>query len=256
MRRVIATALAGAISLASPACAQTFSTGIPEPIGARKNAATPPAVLPPAAPAAAPLGTIARAPVKPAQPASLAHPAQPASAARPGKAKRNAASTSNVCERELARASAVYNIPLPVLYAVGLQESGINGHLQQYMLNVAGKDYLATSLPDAMRAFNEARAQGIKLIDIGCLQVNYYYHGKKFRSVEQMFNPRLNVDVAAQELRDWRKSQGNWTMAVARYNASKHNVAGQKRYVCAVIRRLVDTGMGDWTPEARSLCNS
>ncbi|OYZ95812.1 MAG: hypothetical protein B7X99_14845 [Rhizobiales bacterium 17-65-6] len=224
--------------------------------------------MPPAAPAAAPFGTIARAPAKPAQPAKPTQPAslaklaqpvpvaRPSSAARPGKPKRNAASTSNVCERELARASAVYNIPLPVLYAVGLQESGINGHLQQYMLNVAGKDYLATSLPDAMRAFNEARAQGIKLIDVGCLQVNYYYHGKKFRSVEQMFNPRLNVDVAAQELRDWRKSQGNWTMAVARYNASKHNVAGQKRYVCAVIRRLVDTGMGDWTPEARSLCHS
>ncbi|OYY86586.1 MAG: hypothetical protein B7Y61_06275, partial [Rhizobiales bacterium 35-66-30] len=235
--------MAGAISLASPVCAQTFSTGIPEPIGARKNAA------PPSAPAAAPLGTIPRAPAKPAQPASRANSVQPASlansaqpvpvarpnsAARPGKPKRNAASTSNVCERELARASALYNIPLPVLYAVGLQESGINGHLQQYMLNVAGKDYLATSLPDAMRAFNEARAQGIKLIDVGCLQVNYYYHGKKFRSVEQMFNPRLNVEVAAQELRDWRKSQGNWTMAVARYNASKHNVAGQKRYVCAV----------------------
>ncbi|MFG1397339.1 transglycosylase SLT domain-containing protein [Roseixanthobacter pseudopolyaromaticivorans] len=192
------------------------------------------------------MGTIARAPAKPAQ----------GSSAQAGKGKSGGASTSNVCERELARASAIYNIPLPVLYAVGLQETGVNGHLQQYMLNIAGKDYLATSLPDAMRAFNAARAQGISLIDVGCLQVNYYYHGKKFRSVEQMFEPRLNVEVAAQELQDWRKSQGNWTMAVARYNASKQNVAGQKRYVCAVIRRLVETGMGDWTPEARTLCAS
>jgi soluble lytic murein transglycosylase-like protein len=43
-------------------------------------------------------------------------------------------------------------------------------------------------------------------------------------------------------------------MAVARYHAGPNNNPAQKRYICAVIRNLVATGFGAWTPEAKRFC--
>ena len=86
------------------------------------------------------------------------------------------------------------------------------------------------------------------------MQVNYRYHGEKFASVSQMFDPSSNVDYAARFLRELRTREGSWTMAVARYNAGPNNDPAQRKYVCAVIRSMVSAGMGAWTAAARVLC--
>lgn len=160
----------------------------------------------------------------------------------------------NVCERELQRASVKYNVPLPILYAVGLTESGYRGFLQPYTLYIEGKDYISSNLQDAMRLFNAARARGVQLIDIGCMQVNYYWHKQEFRTVEEIFDPRLNVEQAARFLQVLKKRHGTWTMALARYNAGPNNTPAQKRYVCRVMKNLVAAGVGSWTPDARTFC--
>lgn len=36
--------------------------------------------------------------------------------------------------------------------------------------------------------------KGIRNIDIGCMQINYKVHGKHFRNIEEMFEPRNNVN--------------------------------------------------------------
>ncbi len=69
-----------------------------------------------------------------------------------------------------------------------------------------------------------------------------------------MFDPVRNVDYAAKFLKELRNREGNWTMAVARYNAGPANVIGQKRYVCSVIGSLVASGFGAWTSAARGFC--
>jgi hypothetical protein len=43
-------------------------------------------------------------------------------------------------------------------------------------------------------------------------------------------------------------------MAVARYNAGPANPAAQKRYICAVIAHMVESGVGAWTANARAFC--
>jgi soluble lytic murein transglycosylase-like protein len=45
-------------------------------------------------------------------------------------------------------------------------------------------------------------------------------------------------------------------MAVARYHAGPNNNPAQKRYVCAVIRNMVASGFGQWTPNAKSFCDA
>uniref|UniRef100_Q07SG1 Lytic transglycosylase, catalytic n=1 Tax=Rhodopseudomonas palustris (strain BisA53) TaxID=316055 RepID=Q07SG1_RHOP5 len=162
---------------------------------------------------------------------------------------------SGPCEREMSLAAKRHGVPLGVLYSVGLSETGRKGVLNPYALNIDGKSVLARNRPDAVTRFADAKRNGAKLIDLGCMQINQHYHGDKFPSVEAMFDPSRNVDYAARFLKELRAREGSWTMAVARYNAGPGNKIGQRRYVCSVIGSLVASGFGSWTSDARAFCS-
>lgn len=164
------------------------------------------------------------------------------------------ATKSNVCEREMASAAVAEGLPLGVLYAVGLTETGRKGSLSPYALNIEGRTVFASSERQAVLEFRKAKASGKKLIDLGCMQINHFYHGNEFTSVAAMLDPHENVQYAARFLKQLKAQEGSWTMAVARYHAGPDNDPAQKRYICAVIRNLVATGFGNWTPEARQFC--
>jgi hypothetical protein len=169
-------------------------------------------------------------------------------------ASSDAGAGSMACEREMARAARDSGVPLNVLYSVGLTETGRKGELGPYDMNVDGREVHSDTLPAALARFAAARAQGAKFIDVGCMQINVRFHGRRFISVAQMFDPALNVGYAASFLKTLRAQEGNWTLAVARYNAGPGNPAAERAYVCAVIRNIVASGFGQWTADARSLC--
>lgn len=154
----------------------------------------------------------------------------------------------------MMRAAQKYGVPLGVLYAVGLTETGRRGSLSPFALNIEGPSFFPRTLADALRLYAQARKEGAKLIDIGCMQINHFYHGSHFRSVADMFDPHENVDYAAQFLKDLRGKEGSWTLAAARYHAGPDNNPAQKQYVCAVIVNMVASGFGRWTPNARTFC--
>lgn len=169
-------------------------------------------------------------------------------------APRAAWAAGNACEREMRAAATRYDVPLGVLYAVGLTESGHKESLQPNAMNIAGTPYFASSRDDALRRFAAERAKGVTLIDVGCMQINQHYHGDEFPSVAAMFEPHANVDYAARFLKELRQREGSWTLAVARYHAGPDNNPAQKQYVCTVITNMVATGFGRWTDEARAFC--
>ena len=162
----------------------------------------------------------------------------------------------NICESEMLHAATTHAIPVGVLYAVALTETGQRGSLNAYAMNVAGRPVFNADLPKALSVFSTARQSGVKLIDIGCMQINHYFHGKNFGSVEDMFDPHKNVDYAAVFLKRLREQEGSWTAAVARYHAGPNNAPAQKTYVCAVIRNMVASGFGGWTTESERFCRS
>ena len=166
------------------------------------------------------------------------------------------ASAQTVCEEHMIRVSQAYDIPVGVLYSVGLTESGRRSSLQPYALNIQGKAFFGTTKEDAMAAFNAARNEGKKLIDIGCMQINHYYHRDQFPSLDSMFDPATNVEYSARFLKKLKARHATWTMAVARYHAGPNNNPAQQRYVCTVIRNMVATGFGQWTDTARSFCGN
>jgi len=160
----------------------------------------------------------------------------------------------SICEAEMTRAAEAYDVPLGVLYAVGMTETGRRGKLHPYALNIAGRSYFGTGVRDAVETFNKERRRGIRLIDLGCMQINHHYHGREFDTIEDMLDPAQNVEYAARFLKELRKREGSWTLAVARYHAGPNNLPAQKRYVCAVIRNMVASGFGEWTTNARTFC--
>jgi soluble lytic murein transglycosylase-like protein len=161
---------------------------------------------------------------------------------------------ANVCEREMVRAAAANEVPLGMLYAIGVTESGRDGSLQPYALNIEGRAVYEVSKAAAMRSFQEAQRGGAKLIDVGCMQINHHYHAESFSSLEDMLDPAQNVAYAAQFLSELKKREGSWTMAIARYHAGPNNGPAQKAYVCRVIGNMVEAGFGGWTNDARSYC--
>jgi soluble lytic murein transglycosylase-like protein len=195
------------------------------------------------------------APAPTAQTAPVPAAIQPPSAARlKGQAAAPPVAGTGVCEAQIQAAAAKYGIPEGILYSVGLTETGRKGSLYPYAMNIEGKAFFPPSRQDAMRKFQEARGQGVKLIDIGCMQINHHFHGEHFASAEEMFDPRLNVEYAAKFLSNLHGRHETWTMAVARYHAGPNNDPAQKRYVCRVIANLVATGYGSWTGNASQFC--
>ncbi len=161
---------------------------------------------------------------------------------------------SGVCERYMAAAARRHGVPLPVLYAVGRTESGRDGRLHPWTLNVRGRSVYAKSRGEALSIARSLAASGERMFDIGCMQLNYHYHRAAFGSLWEMLDPARNVDYAARFLERLYRRHGNWTLAAARYHAGPRNISAQKRYVCKVIRNLVASGFGRWTPQARDFC--
>jgi len=154
----------------------------------------------------------------------------------------------------MAAAARESEVPLDILYSVGLTETGHHGVLGPFDLNVDGRSVHNETLPQALGAYAAADHAGAKFIDIGCMQINHHYHAAHFHSLEEMFDPQRNVRYAAALLKTLRVQEGSWTMAVARYNAGPDNPTAQKRYVCAVIAHMVESGVGAWTANARAFC--
>lgn len=166
-----------------------------------------------------------------------------------------ASASSGACEKEIQAAAAKYGVPEGILYSVGLTETGRKGSLYAFAMNVEGKAYYPASRQEALQVFEAARREGRKLIDIGCMQINHYFHSENFQSPAEMFEPRRNVEYAAKFLRNLHERHETWTMAVARYHAGPNNDPAQKKYVCRVISNLVATGYGKWTTNASQFCN-
>ena len=161
---------------------------------------------------------------------------------------------SLACEREMTRASAQHGVPLNVLYSVGLTETGSRNGLSPYDMNVDGQAVHSTSLAEAMARFAQAKGRGAKFIDIGCMQINHHFHSADFHSLERDVRPGAQCRICRELPQILKAQEGTWTLAVARYNAGPGNPAAEKTYVCSVIRNMVASGFGQWTANARALC--
>ena len=90
-----------------------------------------------------------------------------------------------------------------------------------WTVNAQGKGAFYPSKAEAIRAVKRLQAQGVKSIDVGCMQINLVYHPDAFNSLEEAFDPKANVTYAAKFLKNIYENKDNdWIKAAMAYHSS------------------------------------
>lgn len=120
-------------------------------------------------------------------------------------------------------AAAQAGIPASVLFAIAQQESGISLRGQlipwPWTLNVAGAPQRFASRDQACTALTVALTRhDPRRIDVGLGQTNLGYHPERYASACDALDPRSNLAVTADLLREHYADIGDWVVAAGRYH--------------------------------------
>lgn len=142
-----------------------------------------------------------------------------------GENARDPLSVHNSCAAYIHKYEHMYRIPHGLLQAISKAESGRKDHTGQivawpWTINVGGKGYFFPTKKAAVAAVQALQQKGVKSIDIGCMQVNLYYHPKAFKNLEDGFEPLHNVAYAAYFLTSLHREHKCWYRAVAHYHSA------------------------------------
>lgn len=88
-----------------------------------------------------------------------------------------------------------------------------------WTVNANGSGSYFASRAEAVAFVRDLQAHGVRLIDVGCFQVDLFYHPAAFSNLEQAFDPVANADYAARFLTDLHNRTGSWKAAVAGYHS-------------------------------------
>ncbi len=151
-------------------------------------------------------------------------PAGPACAADPAAAPAPVqGDPAELCERAIVNGARRGGVPVEVLHAVALTETGKkqDGRLRAWpwAINREGKGYWFDSYEEALAFARQSLAEGRTSFDVGCVQINYRWHGHAFPSLEDMFNPEFTATYAAQFLRTLYEERHDWTAAAGAYHS-------------------------------------
>lgn len=143
---------------------------------------------------------------------------------------------ADLCDGAARAASALTGVPLAVLQAIALTETG--RHLPgagdglrpwPWTVNQAGEGHWFATQEQALAYATEARDQGISNIDLGCFQLNQRWHGDAFPSLQAMFDPQQNALYAARLLRSLYQKYGDWSQAAGAYHSNTPEYAARYR---------------------------
>lgn len=142
-----------------------------------------------------------------------------------GQSERMFVPAHNTCGPYIRKYEKHHAIPTGLLHAISKAESGIKdikGRLVPWpwTINAQGKGYFFPNKQAAISAVRALQAKGIESIDVGCMQVNLYYHPKAFKSLADAFEPSKNVAYAARFITSLKKDHNCWHRAIAHYHSS------------------------------------
>lgn len=146
--------------------------------------------------------------------------------------------TSNLCIRAALPIENTHRIPHGLLNAISLKETGRWSNKKKvsfawpWTVTAKGKGIYLPSKVDAIAEVNRLKKQGVTNIDVGCMQINLFYHPNAFSSLEKAFDPFLNTKYGAEFLAKLFVGNGSWELAVERYHSGDR--ARGKRYRLAV----------------------
>jgi hypothetical protein len=128
-----------------------------------------------------------------------------------------------ICERAALDAANESGVPLGVLRAISLTETGRrkNKTFQPWpwTVNMEGVGKWFDTFEDARSYVEQHFQRGARSFDVGCFQINYRWHHQAFESIDQMFDPRENALYAARFLTELYEEFGDWSKAAGAYHS-------------------------------------
>jgi hypothetical protein len=145
------------------------------------------------------------------------------------------ASPSALCRAAIAAAERAAGIPAGLLHAIGRVESGRRDPETgsfgpwPWTINAEGRGHFFPTREAAIAAVRQLQAEGVRSIDIGCMQVNLRHHPNAFASLEEAFDPVANARYAARFLTELHATRNDWLRAAANYHSNTPHFADAYR---------------------------
>jgi soluble lytic murein transglycosylase-like protein len=137
-----------------------------------------------------------------------------------------AADPASACLEAASAAERNWTLPPDLIHAIGRVESGRYDRATNrvspwpWTVNANGTGFVFDSQLEAVTFVRILQSRGVRLIDVGCFQVDLFYHPSAFSSLEQAFDPAANADYAARFLSQLRGRTGSWPAAIAGYHSA------------------------------------
>ena len=142
-------------------------------------------------------------------------------------------STAELCKHAATRAAAREGVPLSVMTAIMLGESGRrhDGAVSAWpwTVNMQGTGVWFDDRSQALAYIAQHHARGARSYDVGCFQINWRWHADNFASIEQMIDPQANAIYAARFLSALYQELGDWSRAAGAYHSRTPRYANRYR---------------------------
>lgn len=182
--------------------------------------------------------------------------APPRLAAMPGATEGSA----HACRAAITIAEREAGIPAGLLQAIGRVESGrrdpATGRFAPWpwTINAEGRGMYFPTREAAIAEVRQLQLRGVRLIDIGCMQINLHHHPAAFPSLEQGFDPLTNARYAARFLGELQAVRQDWVRSAANYHSNTPDRAEAYRArVLAAWNQEQRSPGGDPAAEATAL---
>ncbi|HEY4344134.1 MAG TPA: transglycosylase SLT domain-containing protein [Parvibaculum sp.] len=129
------------------------------------------------------------------------------------------------CERATVLIEAAHKMPRALLFSVAMVESGrLNPELRKprpwpWTINAEGQSFYFKTKKDAIAATRRLLKEGVRSIDVGCMQINLRYHPDAFADLNEAFDPAANVTYGAKFLKTLHERTDSWPEAIATYHS-------------------------------------
>ena len=152
------------------------------------------------------------------------------------------AQQSELCAAALREAEQRYHLPPALLSSIAKVESGrpitslADIRPWPWTIDADGTGLFLDSKAAAV-AWVRQQASRHRFIDVGCMQIDLYYHPHAFASMEEAFDPAANADYAARLLTSLYRGEagGSWDVAVGLYHSHTSLLAALYRDRVALI---------------------
>ena len=151
---------------------------------------------------------------------------QPADSLAEGELAGEFAASWDLCAAATFAVERETRIPKSLLTAISIAESGRRDELNKtnvawpWTVTSGSREWYLDNKATAVAHVESMIRNGERNIDVGCMQINLYYHGDVFATLDEAFDPLTNVSYAASYLRKLRTSTDDWMTAAGNYHSA------------------------------------